>query len=67
VEVRFIGRGNWKKIIHLLQVTDTLYRHFQQYFIYNVAVSFIGGENPDLPLVHFAMCGIQTQNFRLHR
>ena len=43
-----------EKITHLLQVTDTLYRHFQQYFIYNVAVSFIGGENQDR-LVHFAM------------
>jgi hypothetical protein len=24
---------------------DGVYRHFQQYFIYIVAVSFIGGEN----------------------
>ena len=37
-------------------------RHFQQYFIYIVAVSFMGGKT-FLCRVHLAMSGIRAHNF----
>jgi len=57
--VHFIQQQNWTYEQLFINLVYDVSRHFQQYFCYIVAVSFIGGENQRKPLT----CRKSVSNF----